>query len=524
MAYKALYRKYRPKTFSDVYGQEHITETLKSELSSGKTVHAYLFTGTRGTGKTTCAKILAKAVNCQNSKNGDPCGECDMCRAIENDEITDICEIDAASNNGVDDIRTLREQVNFSPSAAKYRVYIIDEVHMLSASAFNALLKTLEEPPPHVIFILATTEVHKLPATILSRCQRFDFKRIDASKICERIKYIADNEGFSVTDEAMSLIAAAADGGMRDAVSILDLCASVTKDITEDTVVGVCAMAGNEYLLSLADFIREKDTKGALMLLDSLHNSSVDMIRLLSELTGHYRNLMIAKVISGDNLPIVCSAKKLEAIKNQSKKYSLSEILSILEVLQNTAQKIQNGNGRTEMEMTVIRLCNPKLGNDLASLEARISALETNSVQKSSMPEQKAKEVKDVPVKEEPVKQEPPVPEKTEEAVNEPDGDSPIPQWEDILVSLKKNCPIIAGVLKGSAAYINGDRLLIDTKNEQFRSLINGENSTYRDAIRKAAFEVLGTTYKLGPYKPANASVKGDLLKSFSSRLKDLEQ
>ena len=205
MAYQALYRKYRPKTFSDVYGQEHITKTLKSELSSGKIVHAYLFTGTRGTGKTTCAKILAKAVNCLNNKDGDPCGECEMCLSIADDQITDICEIDAASNNGVDDIRTLREQVNFSPSAAKYRVYIIDEVHMLSQSAFNALLKTLEEPPSHVIFILATTEVHKLPATILSRCQRFDFRRIDPAKICERIKYIADNEGFSITDEATYL-------------------------------------------------------------------------------------------------------------------------------------------------------------------------------------------------------------------------------------------------------------------------------------------------------------------------------
>ena len=518
MAYQALYRKYRPKTFSDVYGQEHITETLKSELSSGKIVHAYLFTGTRGTGKTTCAKILAKAVNCLNNKDGDPCGECEMCLSIADDQITDICEIDAASNNGVDDIRTLREQVNFSPSAAKYRVYIIDEVHMLSQSAFNALLKTLEEPPAHVIFILATTEVHKLPATILSRCQRFDFRRIDPSKICERIKYIADNEGFSITDEAMNLIAAAADGGMRDAISILDLCASVTKDITEDTVVGVCAMAGNEYLIKLADFIKLKNTEDALMLLDSLHNSSVDMLRLLSELTNHYRNLMIAKIVKGDNLPIVCSTKKLEAIKLQAKKYELSEILSILEILQSATPKMQNGNHRTEMEMTIIRLCNPKLGNDLASLEARIAALETNRVSNNSLPEQEEKEPQIIEKKEELSVSE------KEELKETPAGDIPISQWEDILVSLKKNCPIIAGVLKGSSAYIKGDRLLIDTRNEQFRSLINGETSTYRDAIRKAAFEVLGTTYKLGPYKPADDGKKKDILKSFSNRLKELEK
>ena len=245
MAYQALYRKYRPVTFSDVIGQEHITTTLKNELYSNKIVHAYLFTGTRGTGKTTCAKILAKAVNCLSPKDGDPCGECEMCQAIANGEVTDIYEIDAASNNGVDDIRDLRDQVNFLPSMGKYRVYIIDEVHMLSLPAFNALLKTLEEPPEHVIFILATTEVHKLPATILSRCQRFDFRRIDPEKICERIQSIAQLEGLTVTDDAATLIAAAADGGMRDALSILDLCLFNNTNIDEDVVASVCAMAVN---------------------------------------------------------------------------------------------------------------------------------------------------------------------------------------------------------------------------------------------------------------------------------------
>ena len=234
MSYQALYRKYRPQTFSDVVGQEHITETLKNELSAGKVTHAYLFTGTRGTGKTSTAKILAKAVNCLNPKNGDPCLECESCLSVANGENTDIVEIDAASNNSVDSIRELRDQVNFAPASSKYRVYIIDEVHMLTISAFNALLKTLEEPPEHVIFILATTEVHKLPATILSRCQRFDFRRIDPERICERIQYIAGKEGLTVTDGAASLIAAAADGGMRDALSILDLCASGSKNIDEE--------------------------------------------------------------------------------------------------------------------------------------------------------------------------------------------------------------------------------------------------------------------------------------------------
>ena len=246
MAYQALYRKYRPQTFSEVVGQEHITETLKIELAARKTVHAYLFTGSRGTGKTSCAKILAKAVNCLNPKDGDPCLSCESCLSVAKGENTDIVEIDAASNNSVDSIRELRDQVSFAPSSSKYRVYIIDEVHMLTVSAFNALLKTLEEPPAHVVFILATTEVHKLPATILSRCQRFDFRRIEADRICERIQYIADKEGLTVTDGAASLIAAAADGGMRDALSILDLCASGSKNIDEETVESVCGMAGGD--------------------------------------------------------------------------------------------------------------------------------------------------------------------------------------------------------------------------------------------------------------------------------------
>ncbi len=544
MAYQALYRKYRPTSFSEVYGQEHITETLKSELQSGKVVHAYLFTGTRGTGKTTCAKILAKAVNCQNLQNGDPCNECDMCKAISEDNVTDICEIDAASNNGVEDIRTLREQVNFSPSSAKYRVYIIDEVHMLSQSAFNALLKTLEEPPKHVIFILATTEVHKLPATILSRCQRLDFRRIDPEKICERIKYIANAEGFTVTDEAAALIAATADGGMRDALSILDLCASVSKEITEETVVSVCAMAGNEYLINLADCIKNRDTEGALLLINNLHNTSVDMLRLISEVIGHFRDLMIAKTVKDKNLPIVCSTKKLEMIKNQAEKFTLAEILSVLEILQSTSAKMQSGNHRTEFEMMIIRLCNPKLQNDLAALEARIAALESGNitvsvpVKEKKQPPKETKEEKtdnsniteddDIPLPEPPsidgeADYKEPIAEEPDSAVAEV-ADGALSRWEDILVVLKKSCPLLGGVLNGSKAYIEGERLLIDTNNEQFRSLINSQTSTYRDAIKKAAFEVLGKTYKLGPYRKAVNTDSADPLDSFRARLKNLEK
>ena len=532
MAYQALYRKYRPQTFSDVVGQEHITKTLKNELDCGKIVHAYLFTGTRGTGKTTCAKILAKAVNCLSPINGDPCGECEICRMVAADEATDIVEMDAASNNGVDDIRELREQVNFSPAACKYRVYIIDEVHMLSGAAFNALLKTLEEPPEHVVFILATTEVHKLPATILSRCQRFDFRRIDSSEIVGRLKYVASNEGLNLTDDAATLIASAADGGMRDALSILDLCASHSSDITEDTVANVCSMAGNDYLIKMADLIKNSATENALMLIDELHNSSVDMLRLLAELTQHFRDLMIVKVVKGEHKPLVCSSSKMRALESQAQSFDIKEIMSILSVLQTSATAMQNGNRRCEMEMAIIRLCNPEIRQDLNSLEQRVARLESNppvATLKSEpvKPAEIVEEDDEIPLPEEnvtPAEQETAEEAKPAETVSAPEGIYPVTQWGEVLAVLRKTCPIIAGVLQDSKAYIEGDRLLIDTNNSQFRTLVNGNNSVYRDNIRKAAENVLGRVYKLGPYHAKTAEAKEvDPLQSFADKLKQLE-
>ena len=536
MAYQALYRKYRPATFSDVVGQDHITKTLKNELDCGKVVHAYLFTGTRGTGKTTCAKILAKAVNCLSPVNGDPCGECEICRSVALDEISDIVEMDAASNNGVDDIRELREQVNFTPATCKYRVYIIDEVHMLSGAAFNALLKTLEEPPEHVVFILATTEVHKLPATILSRCQRFDFRRIDSAEIVSRLKYVAKNEGLNLNDDAATLIASAADGGMRDALSILDLCASTGSDITEDTVANVCSMAGNDYLIKLADLIKSHSTEQALMLIDELHNSSVDMLRLLSELTGHFRDLMIVKVVKGNQKPIVCSSSKMKALELQAQQFDIKEIMSILSVLQSSATAMQNGNRRCEMEMAIIRLCNPEIRQDLSSLEQRIARLESNptvvvtkseTVKKDEKPALDVEEEIPLPEYEEQYTENVPedIPSPHDEApVVSDNGITPVTQWSEIIGVLRKTCPIIAGVLGDSKAYIEGDRLLIDTNNSQFKTLVNGNNSVYRDSIRKAAETVLGRVYKLGPYHAKSTEEKtNDPLQDFAARLKSLE-
>ena len=361
MSYQAFYRKYRPATFSDVVGQEHITQVLRRQLAAGNIFHAYLFTGTRGTGKTTCAKILAKAVNCLSLRDGDPCCECESCLNVAAGEVTDITEIDAASNNSVDSIRELRDQVNFAPASAKYRVYIIDEVHMLSISAFNALLKTLEEPPAHVVFVLATTEVHKLPATILSRCQRFDLRRIDTNEICKRIRFVCENEGLTITDGAATLIAGAADGGMRDALSILDLCASKSQNIDEEVVTAVCGLTGNEYLNELCGHLKNRDASSALSLVDRLYSGGVDMLRLLSELNSYYRNLMIIKTVKDGAAPIVCSNTQLEQYKNLAQNYELREILRNLSLLQDSASKMQSGDKRCELEMLIIRLCSPAL-------------------------------------------------------------------------------------------------------------------------------------------------------------------
>ncbi|HPZ00838.1 MAG TPA: DNA polymerase III subunit gamma/tau, partial [Clostridiales bacterium] len=295
--YQALYRKWRPHVFADVVGQSHITETLMNEITAGRHSHAYLFTGSRGTGKTTCAKIFAKAVNCEHPANGNPCNQCDICRGIDDGSVLDVIEIDAASNNSVDDIRNIREEAKFTPVKGKYRVYIIDEVHMLSSSAFNALLKTLEEPPTHLKFILATTEVQKLPATILSRCQRFDFKRIRPQEIAGRVAYVAEQENLNLTAEAANLIARLADGALRDALSILDQCISHSRDIDEAVVNEVVGLAGKDHLFALAENILRHDSAAALEQVNTLYNASCEMDRLCNELINHFRNLMIAKTV-----------------------------------------------------------------------------------------------------------------------------------------------------------------------------------------------------------------------------------
>ena len=375
--HKALYRKWRPQVFSDVSGQSHITETLMHEVEVGRLSHAYLFTGSRGTGKTTCAKILSKAVNCLNPQNGNPCNECEVCRGIDDGSILDVTEIDAASNNGVDNIRDLREEANFTPAVAKYRVYIIDEVHMLSTGAFNALLKTLEEPPSHVLFILATTEVHMLPATILSRCQRFDFRRIPPEDISKRLLLVAENENISLAEDAAMLIARIADGALRDALSILDQCASFNEAISVTTVSKAAGLLGRDYLFEISEAIKTENSSEVLNIVDRLHTSSCDMERLVSELVNHFRNVMIVKTTKKPEEFVVCTPDELNRYRELADSLTYGTILYIMETLcTESAQLKYSTHQRAKVETMLIRLCSPKLSTDNSALIARIDELQ----------------------------------------------------------------------------------------------------------------------------------------------------
>ena len=376
--YRVLYRKWRPQTFSDVSGQPHITDTLMNEVKENRLAHAYLFTGSRGTGKTSCAKILSKAINCLNPVNGNPCNCCEICKGIDEGSVLDVVEIDAASNRGIDDIRALREESAFTPAQAKYRVYIIDEVHMLTIEAFNALLKTLEEPPEHIVFILATTEVQKLPSTILSRCQRFDFRRISVDAIVERLKYVAEKENVIIDNTAATLIARIADGGMRDALSIFDRCLSISENVTENVVSDAAGIMSKEYLFALSYAFKNKDTSKALSIIDELHNSSCDTERLCTELTNHFRSLLVIKSVNNPENILVSTNEELEELKKISELFTIEEILAVMNILSATIASIKvTQNRRIETEMAMIKICSPSLSTDTDALFARIAALES---------------------------------------------------------------------------------------------------------------------------------------------------
>ncbi len=376
MMYQALYRKYRPKTFDDVVGQEHITETLKKQVETGRLSHAYLFIGTRGTGKTTCAKILAKAVNCEHPVNGNPCNQCAACRGIDDGSVLDVVELDAASNNGVDNVRALRDEAVFSPASVRKRVYIVDEVHMLSNSAFNALLKILEEPPEHLMFILATTELHKVPATILSRCQRHSFKRIPVDTITARLNFVAQQEHLNLQPDAAALLARMADGGMRDALTLLDQCCG-NECISTDAVISAIGLAGNLRTAQLLRSVAAGDTAGALEQFRALWQDGKDPSALLDELSMLQRDLLMQAVAPRGGRELLSGAYDPVTLDELSGAFSSAQLLANLQSIQQTLGAMASQpNPRIAAELCLIRLCRPELCDDVPTLCARMDRLE----------------------------------------------------------------------------------------------------------------------------------------------------
>ena len=381
MVYQALYRKWRPRTFDDVVGQRHITETLKRQVQSGRLSHAYLFTGTRGTGKTTCAKILARAVNCQSPQDGNPCNQCPACLGIENGSILDVLELDAASNNRVDDIRAILDEAVYTPASVKKRVYIVDEVHMLSAQAFNALLQILEEPPTHLMFILATTEIHKVPATIKSRCQQFSFKRIHADEIAARLRYVAGQEEIQLTQDGAALIARLADGGMRDALSLLDQYAGEGGAIDENRVREVLGLAGNLETAALLETVADGDGAQALERLDRLYAGGKEMTALASELSALVRDLLVRKTAADAGAGLMTGGYDETTMRRLAGRFDIPRLVHMLRALQETGAGLaRSANRRTDMELCLITLCDPALDPSPAALAARVARLEREGV------------------------------------------------------------------------------------------------------------------------------------------------
>ena len=376
--YQALYRKYRPQTFDDVSGQMAVTQTLKTQLQSGRMSHAYLFTGSRGTGKTSCAKILAKAVNCLNPENGNPCNCCAACRSIDDGSCMDVLEIDAASNNGVDNVRDLRDDAIYTPSQVKMRVYIIDEVHMLSISAFNALLKIIEEPPEHLLFILATTELHKVPATILSRCQRFSFRRISQEDIAARLQYVAYQENIDLDDSAARVLARLADGGMRDGLSLLDQCASATTgELTAERVYQCLGIAGEQKCGELMGYIAAHDTKKALELFNRLYTEGKDLSAMLDEMACLTRDLLVLKTAGNAGITMLSGVASDKEVLELTKQLSSGELVRMMNRIQETMQSFtRSASRRMDAELCILELCQPELSLDVKAINARITRIE----------------------------------------------------------------------------------------------------------------------------------------------------
>ncbi len=513
--YCALYRKWRPLSFDDVVSQSHITTTLKNQIIADKTAHAYLFTGSRGTGKTTCARIFAKAINCLDMHDGEPCLECDICKQADNQSLTDIIEIDAASNTGVDDVRSLKESALYMPEQARYKVFIIDEVHMLSNNAFNALLKLLEEPPEHIKFILATTEVHKIPPTILSRCQRFDFARIKAKDIKDRLMFIASKEGFKLDEDAASLIAKLSDGGMRDALSMLDQCTAYSDEVSAQTVSTAVGISGREYVFDILKAVFDLDAAKAIDNVNELYDMSKDLQRLCEELLSQVRNVMLIKTSEHAKELIASTPEEYDILCELADKCTLQNIISKLELFEDLNERlIKATNKKIQFEMGIIKLCSNQntqhsdacntQGVDLKPLLNRIYNLE-----------EKLKGARTVPtIKNEPKRYDPIIPE-NQTSPEKPSADlskvrtedlEPLKNWRDILSRLVEKSPSTSAFMTDSSAYVYQNTILIVVKNRLLIKLLKD----HVKALDEAITETLGTRYAIRVRAVSNEELKDE--------------
>ena len=520
--YQALYRKWRPMTFADVLSQPQVTTTLQNQLRRQTTAHAYLFTGSRGTGKTTCARILAKAVNCEQPReDGNPCLECEICKAAENGTLSDLIEIDAASNNSVEDIRDLRDATAYTPERCRFKVYIIDEVHMLSASAFNALLKIMEEPPPYVKFILATTEIHKVPATIISRCQRYDFRRIRQEDLVARLEYIAEQEHLALDHDAAELMARLSDGGMRDAISLLDRCAAFGDTITAQITAEAAGAAGRDYLLRLLEALAAKDTAQVLRIVAELHDASKDLQRLCEELILMQRDLMLLKA-TGDTTLLHCMHDEIPALQKIAADTDISAVMGTLNTLQTCRERMGRAvNRRVELEMTLIQLCQAGGAGavnsaEIQALQERITQLESRPAAAAVMTAQEAELTRPhkAPVKE-------PEPEIDLRTLKASDL-QPLPQWQEILEACSKLNPAVAGALDGSTAQYCKNVIFVTAENQFFLTLfkIRENAQSLGDAIEKVMGKRFTLRAKCSPQAAKTRSLEEMLENAKNSGIK----